>query len=596
MPDDGLSLDLGALRRSYASGTLRPGDVVAEVSARIAARGDDHVWIHRTSDEEIAAYVRALDGKDAATLPLYGVPFAIKDNIDLAGAATTIACPAAAYTAEGSATAVARAIAAGAIPIGKTNLDQFATGLVGVRSPYGVPVNPFDPAFVPGGSSSGSAVAVAAGLVSFALGTDTAGSGRVPAAFTNVVGLKPTRGRVSAKGVVPACRTLDCVSIFALTCADAADVLAAIEGFDVADPFSRAVPRSEPAGVGARFRFGVPRPADLAVLDAASAELFEAATARLAGLGGAPVTVDLGPFFAAGRLLYDGPWLAERHAAIHERLASAGEAALLPVIRAVVAPGAHPSAAAAFAGFYRLRELRRMTEPVWNDVDVLLAPTAPTIPRIAEVRADPIAQNARLGLFTTFVNLLDLTAVAVPAGLRPDGLPFGVSLLAPGFHEARLLELGHRLHAAAAVAMGATRHPVPDPRPRRRRMPGGVEVVVCGAHMTGLPLNARLVDRGGRLVEATATAPVYRMVDLGDGRPGLERVAAGAAIEVEVWELPIEGFGALVAEIPPPLGIGSVRLASGRDVKGFLCEAVAAREATDITSYGGWRRYLVSRK
>lgn len=589
MTDANHAFDLASLRAGYRSGELRPADVVAEVAARIAARGDDHVWIHRLSNDAIVAYLRGLDGKDPATLPLYGVPFAIKDNIDLAGAPTTIGCPAAAYMAERSAPAVARAIAAGAIPIGKTNLDQFATGLVGVRSPYGVPANPFDPAFISGGSSSGSAVAVAAGLVSFALGTDTAGSGRVPAAFTNVVGLKPTRGRISTIDVVPACRTLDCVSVFALTCADAAGVLAAIEGFDAADVFSRPAPSSEPGVIGGGFRFGVPRAEDLAALDGANAQLFAVAIARLHALGGEPVTVDLEPFFEAGRLLYGGPWLAERYAAVHARITSPD--VLLPVIRDVIAPGGRPSAMDAFAGYYRLLALRRAADAVWNTVDVLLTPTAPTIFRITDVLADPIESNARLGCFTTFVNLLDLSALAVPAGFRPDGLPFGVSLVAPPFHEARLLALGSRLHTAAGVSMGATGHPVPAPVPARAPTSERVEVVVCGAHMTGLPLNSKLVARGGRFVEATKTAPVYRMVDLGDGRPGLERVTSGAAIEVEVWDLPVEGFGALVAEIPPPLGVGSVKLASGREVKGFLCESIAARDAVDITHFGGWRNY-----
>jgi allophanate hydrolase len=338
----------------------------------------------------------------------------------------------------------------------------------------------------------------------------------------------------------------------------------------------------------------VPRAEDLAELDAANAELFHAASARLGELGGEPVPVDLTPFFAAGRLLYGGAWLAERYAAIQARIATCPDA-LHPVVRDVIAGGARPSAVDAFEAYYRLRGLARTTQPLWKQIDVLLAPTAPGIPRIADVLADPIDQNARLGRFTTFVNLLDLSALAVPAGFRPDGLPFGVSLLAPAFHEARLLELGHRLHAAAAIPMGATPHPVPEPAPSRARASARVEVAVCGAHMSGLRLNSRLVDRGARLVEVTATAPAYRLVDLGDGRPGLERVAGGAAIEVEVWDLPVEGFGALVAEIPAPLGIGTITLAGGRAVKGFLCETVAARDAVDITHYGGWRKYLASR-
>ena len=592
MPETVLSLDLGSLRRVYQAGVLRPADVMAEVLARIAARGEDAVWIHRLPPNTVEEYVRALDGRDPATLPLYGVPFAVKDNIDLAGVPTTAGCPGFAYTPARTAPAVERAIAAGAIPIGKTNLDQFATGLVGTRSPYGVPANPFDAGRIPGGSSSGSAVAVACGLVSFAFGTDTAGSGRVPAAFNNVVGLKPTRGLVSTTGVVPACRTLDCVSVFALTCDDAADVLGVVSGFDDTDPFSRRAP--EAAGlVGARFRFGVARDAQLEFFGNVAGEaVYRAAVERLRALGGEFVTIDLEPFLQVGLLLYEGTWVAERYAAVGAFIDEHPEA-VLPVTREIIAGGARPSAAEHFAAAYRLQERKRDVERTWETVDVLVLPTAGMAFPLADVAADPLGPNKRLGRYCNFTNLLDLSAIAVPAGFESTGMPFGVTLMAPAFHEARLLEIGGRLHAAAGVPMGATSHPVPAAVPRPPAA-SRVQVVVCGAHMSGLSLNPQLADRGGRLIESTRTAPVYRMVALPDGRPGLERVDAGGAIEVEVWDLPTAAFGSFVAQIPPPLGIGSVRLADGREVKGFLCEAVAARNARDVTSYGGWRAYLAA--
>jgi allophanate hydrolase len=594
MPDPSLSLDFTTLRRAYAQRTLRPADVIDEVLARIAARGDDHVWIHRLDRAAIEPYLRGLDGLDPETAPLYGLPFAIKDNCDLAGTPTTAACPAFAYAVTRTATAVARAIAAGAIPMGKTNLDQFATGLVGVRSPYGTAVNPFDAAMIPGGSSSGSAVAVAAGLVSFAFGTDTAGSGRVPAALNNIVGLKPTRGLVSASGVVPACRSLDCVSVFALTVGDASRVLAAVAGFDPHDPFSRPPPR--PVTHAHPFRFGVPLAGQREWFGNAAGEaLFLAAVERLTADGGVPVEVDIGAFLAAGRLLYEGPWVAERYAAIRDFVDARPEA-LHPATGAIIRGGARPLAADAFAAYYRLRELRRTLEPVWQRIDVLLLPTVATTYSVAAVEADPIGLNTRLGHYTNFVNLLDLCGIALPAGFQPDGLPFGVTLLAPAFHEAVVLAIGARLHSAADVPLGATPHRLPptsSPEPPAPS-PERIELVVCGAHMTGLPLNHQLTARGARLVDQTRTAPEYRLVALPDGRPGLERVETGAAIEVEVWSIAADQLGSFIAAILPPLGIGTVRLADGRRCKGFLCESIAARAAPEITAYGGWRAYLAA--
>jgi allophanate hydrolase len=593
-----LSLDLSTLRAGYRSGAFSPAEVVREALRRADEAPERYVWIHRLSEAEVLRHVDALAGRSVEALPLYGVPFAIKDNIDLAGVPTTAACPEYAYVPGRSAFVVERLVAAGAIPVGKTNLDQFATGLVGTRSPYGACRNAFDPAFVSGGSSSGSAVAVASGLAAFALGTDTAGSGRVPAAFNNLIGLKPTPGLLSTGGVVPACRSLDCVSVFALTAGDAAAVLAVAEGFDPADPYSRRPPprrEGSPVIPEGGFRFGVPRPDQREFFgDAACAALFEAAVARLAGLGGRPVPVDLAPFLEAARLLYEGPWVAERAAALGGFLTARPEA-LHPVTRGVIEPGLGLSAVQAFEGQYRLRALARQVEAVWREVDLLLTPTAGTVYRIAEVEADPLRLNARLGRYTNFVNLLDLAAVAVPAGFRADGLPFGVTLAAPAFADRSLLALADRLHRVAGVALGATGHAAPAGTPMAWPTAERVPVAVCGAHLSDLPLNHQLTERGARLAARTRTAPVYRLFALPGGpphRPGLVRAEGGGAIEVEVWDLPAGQLGSFFGLIPAPLGLGWVELEDGRRVPGFLCEAYATAGAEDITGLGGWRAYL----
>ena len=599
MPASTDSLDLTRLRAGYLSGALRPRDLVAEVLDRIERRGDDKVWIDRVPRGALEARAAELEAKSPAELPLYGIPFAIKDNIDLAGRPTTAACPAFAYTPAASAPVVQRLVDAGAIALGKTNLDQFATGLVGTRSPYGAPVNAFDPRYISGGSSSGSAIAVAAGLASFALGTDTAGSGRVPAAFNNLVGLKPTLGLLSTRGVVPACRSLDCVSIFALTVRDAAAVLAAAQGFDREDPYSRAA--SAPAGrVGARFRFGVPRKPELEFFGDREAErLYFAALEKLQALGGERIELDFAPFFEAARLLYEGPWVAERWLVVRELLARNPEA-LHPVTRRVVEQAPSFSAADAFAAAYRLQALRREAQAAWSKVDVIVTPSTPTIYTLAEVQADPIVLNSRLGIYTNFVNLLDLSGLAVPAGFRGDGLPLGITLLAPAFQDAALAALGERLQRACALPLGATGQLLP-PETRvtaQAARSTNVRLVVCGAHMSGLPLNHELVERGARLVRGCRTAPHYRLYALeqfAPPRPGMLRGEPGAAIEVEVWELPAGEVGAFVDRIPAPLGIGTVELEDGDQARGFLCEAYAARGAREITALGSWRAYLAGR-
>jgi allophanate hydrolase len=526
---------------------------------------DNPVWIHRPAGDGLRAEGAAAGGA------LAGLRFAVKDNIDVAGMPTTAGCPAYAYTPARSATAVQKLLDAGAACLGKTNLDQFATGLSGMRSPFGDCRNAFHPDYISGGSSSGSALAVALGQADFALGTDTAGSGRVPAAFNNLVGLKPTRGLVSTLGVVPACRSLDCVSVFAKTCATALSVLEAMQGYDAADPYSR---QGHPVGLGSGdLRFAVP--GDLEFYgDTAYAALFERALEKL---GGKRVPVDFTPFLAAQQLLYDGPWLAERTAQLQSFMQRHAPD-MHPVVLEVVAGGSRYSAIDAFQAQYRLAALRRQTEATWAAADVLVVPGAPTIYTRAEMAADPVALNARLGLYTNFVNLLDLAAITVPAGFRPDGLPFGITLIGPAFSDRALAALGARFLGEPEIAAA---------------VPGGsVRVAVVGAHLSGMPLNRQLTERGARLVRAARTSPAYHLYDLADGRPGLVKDGHGACIEVEVWELPHSGFGSFVAQIPPPLGIGTLDLEDGEKVKGFLCEAHAVAGKRDITSFGGWRRFV----
>jgi allophanate hydrolase len=599
-----LNLSIPHLREGYLTGELRPADLVAAIRSRIGGPVPGPVWIYVLSDPELAPYLERLAASEPDSLPLYGIPFAIKDNIDLAGIPTTAACPAFAYVPGPSAPVVERLIAAGAIPIGKTNLDQFATGLVGTRSPHGATPNAFDPSYISGGSSSGSAVAVALGLVSFALGTDTAGSGRVPAAFNNLVGIKPTRGLISTSGVVPACRTLDCVSLFALDVADAEAVMAVAAHFDGSDPYARkAGPWAKGGGAGdGPFRFGVPDSLQF-FGDRESERLFEGAVERLRDLGGEPVGLDFAPFAEAARLLYEGPWVAERYATIEGFIEREPES-LLEVTRRIIAPAAEARAVDAFKAQYRLADLKRQADGAMAGLDCVLVPTAPTIYRIAEVESDPIALNNRLGTYTNFMNLLDLAAVAVPGGFRSDGLPFGVTLFGPAFSDAALARLADRLHRAQDLPLGATGRPllstgrsgapVATLSPSSPE-PGRLNLVVCGAHLSGLPLNHQLTGRGGRLIRATRTAPRYRLYALPGGppeRPGLIRQPEGGeAIEVEVWSLPLDQVGGFLAGIPAPLGLGSVELSDGTSEKGFICEGFAVQGALDITRLGGWRAY-----
>jgi allophanate hydrolase len=589
-----MNLGIGDLRKRYQAGKLKPTEVVDFVCDRVSARADDHVWIYRNSRSELLDRARTLEN-GSTDLPLYGIPFAVKDNIDVAGVPTTAGCPAFAYTAAKTATVVQRILDAGAMLIGKTNLDQFATGLVGVRSPYGIARNPFDARFIPGGSSSGSAVAVSSALVSFALGTDTAGSGRVPAAFNNIVGLKPTRGVLSTNGVVPACRTLDCVSVFTLTCDDAALVAQLAAGYDPADSFSRpdaaSIKFEEPGSAG--FEFGMPYPAGLQFFgNDQYAVLFDRAVHALGELGGQAISIDYAPFREAATMLYSGPWVAERAAALKPFFAKCADAAH-PVTRRIIEGSARFSAVETFEAFYRLAELKRSAQQTWDRVPVMLAPTAGTIYTVAEVEAEPFQLNTNLGYYTNFVNLLDCCAVSVPAGFTWEGLPFGVSLIGPAGQDAVVLAIARRLHRLLALPLGATK----TITPAVTSMKDWATIAVVGAHLRGMPLNGQLIAHGGRFVRQCRTAPIYRLYEISDSevrKPGLVRSQGpGYAIEVELWDLPLAEFGRFVAGVPCPLGIGTVILESGEPVQGFLCESALAGDI-DISGYGGWREYLAA--
>ncbi|HEJ7201965.1 TPA: allophanate hydrolase [Serratia marcescens] len=587
--------------------TRPAGERLACVSATIEALvadldSDDNAWLYLATPaqrerqyRQLAQRLEAVAG-DLSRLPLFGVPFAIKDNIDVGGWPTSAACPAFTYQAAADATVVANLRAAGAIALGKTNLDQFATGLVGTRSPYGAVVNSFDSRYVSGGSSSGSASVVARGLVPFALGTDTAGSGRVPAGFNNIVGLKPTKGRLSNRGVVPACRLNDTVSVFALTVADAAQVAELASGFDEADPYSRPDPHTAPADIPAAPRFAVP--AQLEFFGDVQAErAFHRALAQLQAGGATLEPLDFAPFRTLAEQLYYGPWVAERTVAI-EQVLEANPQAIDPVVRGIVGNGLGYSACDAYKAEYLRAELARQIAQRLAPFDALVVPTAPTIRTLAEMAQEPVLFNSQFGTYTNFTNLADLSALALPGPLREDGLPAGITLIAPAWHDRALAAFGLRWQRQSALPLGATGRALP-PQPAPAPSSGHVRLAVVGAHLSGMPLNVQLTQRDAVRVEQTVTAPCYRLYALADTeppKPGLARVAQGAAIRLELWDIPLARFGEFVAEIPAPLGIGTLLLADGRRVKGFICEAWALEGATDITEFSGWRDYLAGVK
>jgi len=596
---------ISALHEAFRRGSWRPSEVVESWLARPDAERDRPIWISTAAASVVRERARALDDILAAdparalARPLFGVLAAVKDNIDVAGLPTTAACPAFAYEPTQSAPVVEALEAAGAIVVGKTNLDQFATGLVGTRSPYGSVPNAFDHSRISGGSSSGSAVAVALGLVHCALGTDTAGSGRVPAGLNNIVGWKPSRGLLSTRGVVPACRSLDCVSIFALTVPDAARVFAAASGADPLDPQGRALPLDRPF-LGDSFVFALPQRDQLEFYgDPRSAKAFASAVDGLATLGGTATEIDFAPWRAVASMLYEGPHVAERHAGIRAFF-EAQPGAVDPSVRGIIA-GAHRfSASDVFVAQARLAEVKATLARIWQTVDVLVVPTAPTTYTIAEVEAEPLELNRRLGTYTNFVNLLDLAAIAVPASIGSDRTPFGITLIGPAGSDLMLADLAQRFHASTGLCLGALDLAMP---PAEALLPRAdvARVAVVGAHLSGLPLNRELTERGGRLVRAARTAPRYRLFALpatSPPKPGMVRTSGngGHSIDVEVWELPTAAFGAFVAAIPAPLSIGTVELNDGSAVQGFLCEAAVTAGAVDISRHGGWRNYLHDRE
>jgi len=625
-----LPLTLADWRHAYLGEGADPRTLLADwLTETDASASADPAWILRCDAAFVSAQIARLATLDRASHPLWGVPFAVKDNIDVAGLPTTAACPAFAFTPTRHASVVQRLLDAGAIVVGKTNLDQFATGLVGTRSPHGAVPNTFDVAFVSGGSSSGSASVVARGLVPFALGTDTAGSGRVPAGFNHIVGLKPTPGSVPMQGVLPACRTLDVVSVFALTVADAAQVMALMEGPDGAPVFQHHARRPAWLGrSGQPLRIGVPA---MPELDAALgfdqawtqalSHVQQGAQVPKDAVGGAVggqagpanvlVPIDMQPLFEVARLLYEGPWVAERHTVLQGLLTTQPEA-IDPVVRAVVAQASQHDATAAFRARYALEDLRLQAERLWDGIDVLMVPTAPTCPTLAAVAAEPVLRNSELGRYTNFVNLLGWAALALPSSIGARGLPFGVTFIAPGGSDAALADWGLRWQSARqaeGLTLGATGVAGPA-MPAKAPLPAAaptLALAVVGAHLQGMPLHGQLVERGCRLLARTRTAAAYRLYALPGTvppKPGLARVAkdggegegdAGVAIEVEVYEMPLDAVGSFLALIPSPLGLGTVELADGRWVKGFICEPAGLVGAQDISQYGGWRAYMAER-
>jgi allophanate hydrolase len=607
-----LDLTLPGLRQHYEHKDFSPRELIQFLRERATNYRDRNIWIHELTEDELEPYLAALETETAKTLPLYGVPFVIKDNIDLANIPTTAACPAYSYTPTAHATVVDLLIKAGAIPLGKTNLDQLATGLVGVRSPepWGACKNSFNPEYISGGSSAGSAVAVALGLASFSLGTDTAGSGRIPAAFNNIVGLKPTHGALSTRGVVPACRSLDCVSLFALTAADINQLFSVSAQFDSADDYSRPNPASNTGNSfgslpAAPFSFGVPRADQLQFFgDELYARAFSEAVKQIEALGGARREIDFQPFLDAARLLYEGPWIAERFL-VAEQLLKSDPESLLPVIREIVTAGANKTAANTFSSMYKMRHIRRIAETILQDIEFIVTPTAGTHWTQQALVEAPIARNSDLGVYTNFMNLLDLSAVAVPTALLSNGLPFGVTLFADHFTDLRLLSYAHALQQHTKLRLGATQKLFSDAADNSaaakstRRDGSYIDVVVCGAHMRGLPLNSQLISRRARFLRTAKTKNCYRLFVLPGSpplRPGLIRdTTAGSTIEVEIWRVPSEEFGSFVALIPAPLGIGKVELDDGSWHSSFICEGYAVEQATEISHLGGWRNYLQTR-
>lgn len=596
---DNQAFDIGSLHAAYAKG-WPVSEMIETVFARIETVADPGIFLYLADRLALLAEAAKLGPFDPVASPLWGIPFAVKDNIDVSGMPTTAACPDYSYMPEKDATVVRLLKAAGAIVIGKTNLDQFATGLVGVRSPYPIPRNAIDPSLVPGGSSSGSAVATAHGIVSFALGTDTAGSGRVPAGLNNIVGLKPTVGALSTTGVIPACRTLDCVSIFALTVDDAWSVFSVAAEQDHTDAYSKSIPATGCGPLPPVLRIGVPAKGDRQFFgDGAMETAYAASLDVLAGLGHRIVEVPFSDFYATANLLYEGAWVAERYAAVKDFF-DASEASFHPVTRKIYGSAKSLSAADAFNGFYALQALKQKVAPLMATVDLFCVPTAPRHYTRADLDAEPIRENSRLGTYTNFVNLLDMCGIAVPTGTRNDGLPASVTLLAVSGKDGLTAALAANIHKKSGLTLGATgwAQPVANTAAEVNES-GMIDLVVVGAHLSGMPLNGQLMDLKARFVRTATTAPAYRLFSLAGqtpAKPGLIRCSddEGAMIAVEVWRLSAAAFGQFVAAIPPPLAIGTIKLSDGSHAKGFLVEAAGLKNAADISDYGGWRAFIDS--
>ncbi len=598
-----MNLSIAYLHDAYKNKTLTPEQLLKGICQDCEQFVDHNIWIHLLSQQELQPYLDNLLTKSIEESPLYGIPFAIKDNIDLAGIPTTAACQAFSYTPEKSAFVVEQLINAGAIPVGKANMDQFATGLVGTRSPapWGACKNAFNKDYISGGSSSGSSVSVALGLVSFSLGTDTAGSGRVPASFNNLTGLKPSKGLLSMSGVVPACRSLDCVSIFALTTDDADTVFEQAVVYDVNDQYARENPFSNngrqyglPTGP---FTFAVPKPDQLEYFGNDSAQkLFDKSVSAMQALGGEKYELDFTPFLQAAKLLYEGPWVAERYVAIENIISNQPEE-LLPVIRTIIGSAENKKATDAFKAEYSMQKHRSQAKRLLADVDFLMTPTAGTVYTIEEVNADPIKLNSNLGYYTNFMNLLDCASVAVPAGFLDNGLPWGISLVSTCMQDRKLLSFANRWQQHLQLSPGKLDQDLPVSQATEISFSDTILVIVCGTHLDGLALNWQLRERGAVFLEKTLTSESYRMylIEGPPQRPGLMRdEASGTAIEIEIWRIPAAEFGSFVAGIPSPLGIGKVETADHRWLPGFICEACAVEKANEISVYGGWREYLRS--
>ncbi len=592
------AMNIANLRQSYLAKTQSPEQVIEQCLANILSKEKANAWITVLTSEQLAVYLENLKSKNINDHPLWGIPFAIKDNIDLSGIPTTAGCPDYSYVPEEHAFVVQQLIDAGAIPIGKTNLDQFATGLVGTRSPYGAVTNAFDHTYISGGSSSGSSYAVATGQVSFSLGTDTAGSGRVPAAFNNLIGTKPSRGLLSCRGVVPACLSLDCVTFFTTTQSDANILMEISAVYDDKDTYSR-IAKFQQKALGSSFTIGVPKEEQLEFFGHPEYfDLFKAACKQLTEAGAKLIEVDITPFLNAATFLYQGPWVAERYHAVGEFIAQDTDK-VDPTVAAIIQGGKTLTATETFDGLYKMQDFKKAADSIVNSVDCLVIPTTSHHYTIEEMNKNPIELNSRLGYYTNFINLLDYSALAIPAGFTQQGLPFGITLFADAFADKILQSISEKYLHINNWGMGATGLAMPTTK-NNSRLEGYIQVAVCGAHLTGMPLNPQLTDRNSLLVTSTTTSPHYAFYALAGGppfRPGLKRVSKeenGEAIFVEVWAVPQEHFGSFVAGIPAPLGIGKLELANGDWVTGFICEPYGLDDATDITAFKDWREYIKS--